>query len=226
MVLDSASNALDDPREAAGEPPRPEGGDGAPRTTDGAPRTTDGALAPPATEAADFAQVYDTHFDFVWRSLRLLGVPPESIEDVVQDTFDVVSRQLAAFEGRSSLRTWLFAVAQRVAANHRRLVRRKLSRLEPLADSLPSPAPTPQAQAEAREAAAVVERFVAELDAERRALFVLVVLEGVPGREVAEALGITTNAVHCRVHSLRESLRRAFERAGRAGHAKRGRGLP
>jgi RNA polymerase sigma-70 factor (ECF subfamily) len=177
--------------------------------------------APSRSEAVPFARVYESHFDFVWRSLRLLGVPSHAIEDVTQDTFDIVSQKLAEFEGRSSLRTWLFSIAQRVASNHRRMARRKLSRLEPLSDSAPSAEPTPHAHAEAVEAAGVVERFVEGLDAEWRAVFVLSVLEGVPGSEVADALGISVNAVYTRVHTLRESLRRAFEQRA-TGRAPKG----
>src|SRR5688572_27982504 len=72
-----------------------------------------------------FDAVYEAHFDFVWRSLRLLGLPGEVLEDAVQDTFSVVARQLGAFEGRSQLTTWLFQILRRVAANHRRTHRRK-----------------------------------------------------------------------------------------------------
>lgn len=184
------------------------------------PRGSDVRAEHAPAEALDFAQLYEMHFDFVWRSLRLLGVPAGAIEDVVQDTFDVVSRQLGQFEGRSSLRTWLFAIAQRVASNYRRMARRKLSRLEPLSDSAPSTEPTPQAHVEAREAAGIVERFVAGLDAEWRAVFVLAVLEDVPGGEVAGALGISVNAVYTRVHTLREGLRRAFEQGAKQGPAR------
>lgn len=177
-----------------------------------------GMNRPPLLEEMDFARVYETHFDFVWRSLRLLGVPPEAVEDMTQETFDVVSRQLAEFEGRSSLRTWLFSIAQRVASNYRRMVRRKLSRLEPLSDSAASAEPTPHAHAEAKEAAAVVERFVADLDPEWRTVFVLALVEGLPGNEVADALGISVNAVYTRVHTLREGLRRAFEQRSTGRH--------
>src|SRR5262245_22149852 len=95
----------------------------APELTGRAPpaRLSDGDRA-----GLDFEDVYERHFDFVWRSLRLLGVPPEAVEDATQDTFSVVSRRLARFEGRSSLRTWLFAILQRVVANHARMGRRKL----------------------------------------------------------------------------------------------------
>src|SRR5262245_32765877 len=62
----------------------------------------------PGSMSLEFERVYETHFDFVWRSLRLLGVDDAALEDAAQDTFSVVSRQLDAFEGRSALRTWLF----------------------------------------------------------------------------------------------------------------------
>ncbi|HTV25372.1 MAG TPA: RNA polymerase sigma factor [Polyangiaceae bacterium] len=159
-----------------------------------------------------FHQIYEQHFAFVWRSLLLLGVSPASVEDVTQDTFNVVLQKLHQFEGRSAIRTWLFAIAQRVAANHRRMARRKTHPLRPLSDSVVSREPTPHALAEAQECAGVVQRFVASLDAEWRSVFVLAVLEQVPARDVAQSLSIPVNTVYTRVHHLRESLRLAFER--------------
>jgi RNA polymerase sigma-70 factor, ECF subfamily len=165
----------------------------------------------------DFEQVYEAHFDFVWRSLRLLGVRDEALEDAAQDTFSVVSQQLARFEGRSALRTWLFAILQRVAANHRRRRRRKQNPLTQLSDS-PSDEPTPLAHVEAAEAARVVQRFCAALEPDRRALFVLAVLEDLPAAEVAVALGVPIVKVYSRVHALREGLKRALaERGGAHG---------
>lgn len=151
--------------------------------------------------------MYETHFDFVWRSLRLLGVADEVVEDAIQDTFSVVSRQLVQFEGRSSLRTWIFAILHRVAANYRRTRKRKQSPLAPL-EELPSDAPAPDAHAEAVEAARCVERFCAQLEPQRRALFVLAVLEEAPAAEVAATLGLPIHKVYARVHTLREGLRR------------------
>jgi RNA polymerase sigma-70 factor (ECF subfamily) len=176
--------------------------------------TASGAARVPGSEAAelDFEDVYERHFDFVWRSLRLLGVPAEGVEDATQDTFSVVSRQLARFEGRSALRTWLFAILQRVAANHRRTARRKLQRLEPLAEGLAAQGPTAHARAEAAEAIDLIQTFCDTLDMERRSVFVLALLEELPAPEVAQVLEIPINTVYSRVRSLRESLRRALER--------------
>jgi RNA polymerase sigma-70 factor, ECF subfamily len=164
---------------------------------------------PPGCQRLDFDEVYETHFDFVWRSLRLLGIPDESVEDATQDTFSIVSRQLARFEGRSTLRTWLFAILHRVASNYRRTRRRKQSQLTPLSD-MAGNGPGPDAHAEAVEAARLVERFCASLDPARRALFVLAVLEELPATEVATTLGLPVKKVYARVHALREGLRSAL----------------
>jgi RNA polymerase sigma-70 factor, ECF subfamily len=165
-----------------------------------------GELAEPERCSLSFDDVYDAHFDFVWRSLRLLGIPNEHVEDAIQDTFSVVSRQLPAFEGRSALRTWIFAILHRVAANYRRTRRRKYNQLAALPD-IAGGDPGPAAHAEAIEMAHIVERFCAELAPERRALFVLSVLEELPAAEVAATLGLPVAKVYSRVHALREGLR-------------------
>jgi RNA polymerase sigma-70 factor (ECF subfamily) len=156
----------------------------------------------------DFDQVYEEHFEFVWRSLRLLGVAPELLEDVTQDVFSVVARQLDDFEGRASVRTWLFAILQRVAANQRRVQVRKLAPLEPLGDALVADAPSPYSQAEAARAVRIVEAHCASLAPEQCAVFVLALVEGVPAPEIARELGIPLNTVYSRIRNLRAGLRR------------------
>ena len=185
------------------------GGGAARQERGGRLQRADAAVASATPAALDFDDVYESHFDFVWRSLRLLGIPDEALEDAAQDTFSVVSRQLTQFEGRSALRTWLFAILYRVAANYRRSRRRKQSCLLPF-DEAASAEPAPDAHAEALEAARVIERFCAGLAPERRALFVLAVLEELPAAEVAASLGMPVNKVYSRVHTLRRGLEGAL----------------
>jgi RNA polymerase sigma-70 factor (ECF subfamily) len=170
------------------------------------------SLAPETLARDPFERVYDEHFAFVWRTLRLLGVVEGVLEDAAQDVFAVVSRQLPEFAGRSSLRTWVFAIVQRTAANYRRTHRRKLRPLMPLPEVMPGHESTPQAHAEAMEAAESIERFCEKLDPDRRALFVLALLEEVPAPEVAQALGIPLNTVYSRVRALRAGLEHALSR--------------
>lgn len=167
-----------------------------------------------------FEDVYERYFEFVWRSLRMLGVAHGSLDDAVQDVFGTISRQLPRFEGRSSLRTWVFGIAQYTAANHRRSLRRKSAPLEPLHDDLASDDASPHAHAEAQQLRDVIVRFCEELDESRRAVFVLGVLEEVPAREIAELLEIPVNTVYSRARALKEALRERLERRAR-GHDER-----
>src|ERR1700733_14438405 len=74
----------------------------------------------PPRPAATFPEVYRTHFRFVWRTLGRLGVRDADLMDVTQNVFVVVHRQLAGFEGRSELTTWLFSICRLVVKDYRR----------------------------------------------------------------------------------------------------------
>src|SRR5215510_272402 len=87
-------------------------------------------LAPPAPASSasertepeagpSVAEIYRTHFDFVRRTARRLGVEPQQLDDVVQEVFITVHRRIDTFEGRSELRTWLYGITRRVVSGHR-----------------------------------------------------------------------------------------------------------
>jgi RNA polymerase sigma-70 factor, ECF subfamily len=162
--------------------------------------------AGPRVATPDFDDLYTRHFEFACRSLRLLGVEPNALEDAAQDVFAIVSRRLPQFEQHASVKTWIFAIVQRVAANHRRSRRRKPESLAQLSESTPSTHPGPDAQWEAERAAQLIQAFAAQLDDSRRALLVLGLLERVPARELATSLGVPLFTVYSRVRSVREAL--------------------
>ena len=80
--------------------------------------------------------VYRENFSTVWRGLRRLGVPERSLEDAAQDVFLIVHRRANDFEGRSSVRTWIYGIAVRVAKDYRRAEARHSQRVEQLAAHL------------------------------------------------------------------------------------------
>lgn len=166
--------------------------------------------------ALDFDDLYRQHFEFACRSLRLLGVEPNALEDAAQDVFAIVSRRLPQFEQHASVKTWIFAIVQRVAANYRRSRRRKPEAQAALSESTPSSHPGPDALWEAERAAQLIQAFAAQLDDSRRALLVLGLLERVPARELAASLGIPLFTVYSRVRSVREALE-AFLQAHEVG---------
>lgn len=166
---------------------------------------------PTARAPLDAAEVYREHFALVWRSLAQLGVPEAHLEDAAQSVFLVVTRRLHEFEGRASLRTWLYRIALRVASDTRRSLRRRGA--EPLADlEPPDPAPNPEAQCEARQARALVLRLLDALSEERRAVFVLTELEQLSMPEVAEVLGLNVHTAASRLRAARADFDAALRR--------------
>lgn len=157
-------------------------------------------------------ELYEEHFAFVWRSLRALGVQPAVLDDAVQEVFLVVHRRGKDFEGRSAIRTWLFGIAFRVAANFRRSHSRRHA--DPLPEELTSDAPDPEQSATQAEAARFVERFLDQLDDPLRAAFTACVLEQMSGREAAEALGVNVNTLSSRLRLARERFSAALAKRG------------
>ncbi|MBX3217964.1 MAG: RNA polymerase sigma factor, partial [Labilithrix sp.] len=88
------------------------------------------------SSAPDVRQIFEAHGDFVWRALARSGVRDADLRDATQEVFLVVSRKLAEREGTSSLGTWLYGIAVKVAANYRRKAHRKR---EELTDEVPDP---------------------------------------------------------------------------------------
>jgi RNA polymerase sigma-70 factor (ECF subfamily) len=172
------------------------------------------APADPALGARpDFEEVYEAYFDFVWRSLRRLGVPEAQLDDAAQDVFLVVYRRLDEFEARSSLKTWIFGIVLRVTSTLRRTARRKPT--EPLADEPVALGSAPEALTESREAARLVREILDELDDDRRAVFVLAELEQMTAPEISSALAVNLNTVYSRLRAARRDFDAALARRRR-----------
>ena len=165
----------------------------------------------PATDLA-LEAIYDEHLDFVWRSLHRLGVPPGALDDAVQDVFLVVHRKIADFERRSSLRTWLFGIAIHVARDHVRRARKHGPPLEVPPDLPDENALDPLEQAERREQRDLLYALLAELDEDKRAVFILAEIEGMTTVDIAEGLGVNANTVASRVRIARQKFEAALRR--------------
>jgi len=162
---------------------------------------------------AELERIFREHGAFVWRALRRLGVSSADVDDACQEVFVVVHRRLADYEGRSTLRTWLYGIAVRVAAAQRRRshVRHEIPTEEPLADA-PSTA-DPEGAASDREALAMLDRALDALDDDKRAVFVLFEVEGLDMHEVAEALACPLQTAYSRLHAARKEVERSMRRA-------------
>lgn len=128
------------------------------------------------------------------------------LEDACQEVFIVVHARLADFEGRSTLRTWLYGIAMRVALNQRRKSARRREDLEAWPPEGESAA-TQHELTEQRETLGLVERALLTLDEDKREVFALYELEGMTMAEVAGTLAVAENTALYRLYAARDEIR-------------------
>lgn len=167
---------------------------------------------PTADEHPGFDAVYRDHFAFVWRSARRLGVREASLDDVVQEVFVVVHRRLASFEGRSSMKTWLFGIVLRVVRDHKRSARNRRTATEVDPDALQASEAGPSERAEQAEAVRILHAILDEMADELREVFVMAELEQLTVPEAAEALGLNVNTAYARLRTARQAFEQAVAR--------------
>ena len=175
------------------------------------------ALVPAAqmpTEAPDFRAIYDAHFDFVWRSLRRLGVREPDVLDLAQKVFLTAHFKLAEFEGRSLVSTWLFGICQRVASDYRRsaLIRREVSTDNAELDAVANWHEDASDKSDVRRRAQAAEAILNKLPEPQRVVFVLFELEEMSGQDIATLLGISVGTVRSRLRLARDTFRREVKR--------------
>jgi RNA polymerase sigma-70 factor (ECF subfamily) len=151
-------------------------------------------------------------FDFVWRSLRRLGLSAADADDATQEVFLVVSRKLASITDGSE-RQFLFGTALRIASTRRRSLRR---RREELQDSLDEhdeqSAPGPERLAQLSRARLQLQELLDGLSLELRAPFILFELEELSVPQIAELLGVPIGTVSSRLRAAREEFQAAVRR--------------
>jgi RNA polymerase sigma-70 factor (ECF subfamily) len=164
----------------------------------------------------EFSALFEAHAAFVWRVLRRHGVPERELEDASQEVFLVVHRRLPEFEARSTLRTWIYGIAARVALGLRRKAHTRLEHLRQLESDPtacePMSQPTQLDEIGRHEALALIETALSELTPEKREVFALYELEGMSMAEVAAALGVPENTALYRLYNARDEIRAFVQR--------------
>ncbi|MET7747496.1 sigma-70 family RNA polymerase sigma factor [Micromonospora sp. NPDC005367] len=175
------------------------------------------ALAAARGDRAAAARFVQATQPQVRRFLAALTAPSEA-DDLAQETFLRAVRSLPSFAGRSSARTWLLAIARRVAVDH---VRAAMSR--PRTVPMPDGYDTTDAARGGFERQVVLERLIAALPDDRREAFVATQVLGLSYAEAAEVCDCPVGTIRSRVARAREDLLVAMDvRSGSA--ARRGGG--
>lgn len=159
-------------------------------------------------------EVFADHAPYVWSLLRRLGVREADAEDVCQEVFVVVHRKLPELLPQVAPRTWLYAIAVRVASDYRRSAR---VRREQLTATPPEPSVPGEQDAvvEQRQRLAWLDAQLDALDDDKRAVFVLYEIEQVPMQQVAEIVGCPLQTAYARLHAARRRLQEAARQSTR-----------
>ncbi len=140
----------------------------------------------------------------VRRYVAYLSADPQSADDLTQETFLRALKSLHRFEGRSSARTWLLSIARRTVADD---LRHKASRPRisdhdwQLAAERAQPSNLP-----GFDDGIALTDLVDNLPADRREVFVLTQLVGLPYGQAATHLGCPIGTVRSRVARARTTL--------------------
>jgi RNA polymerase sigma-70 factor, ECF subfamily len=184
-----------------------------------------------------FATLVDRHSPAMIRVAMAYVPTRAAAEEAVQETWIGVMRGIDGFEGRASLKTWIFRILTNVAMRSGARERRSMpfSALaeaentgEPSVDPdrflpadhelfpghwaiMPARWPTPEEGLLAGETREVIAAAIAELPAAQRTVIALRDVEGWTSEEVCEALEISAGNQRILLHRARSRVRNAIE---------------
>jgi RNA polymerase sigma-70 factor (ECF subfamily) len=166
---------------------------------------------------AMYAEVIAQHAAAIRRVARGYEADPDKRRDLLQEMHLELWLSLKSFDGRCSLRTWVYRVAHNVGASHvvrSRRINARLVDLETLEAGLP--AADAQTQVHRLISAAILLDLIYRLKPLDRQLMLLH-LEGETAGSIAEVTGLSEGNVATKIHRIKRLLKeRYFEGAGHA----------
>src|ERR1044071_6479122 len=168
-----------------------------------------------------FARLVSLHEGMVLNlAARLLG-DREEAKDIAQEVFLQVYRTLGRFEGRSTVKTWIYRIVVNQCRNRQRWWRRRRKERSCPIDALTpadeaklaeqgSRTEDPEERVQRRERARAVQAALLRLSFEHRAVLLLREVEGLSCQEIAGALGLRAGTVKSRLSRARDAVRSAL----------------
>lgn len=158
-------------------------------------------------------ELLSRHQGRVFRFGRKMCGDDEDAADVLQETLLAAARTLPEFRGASSVSTWLYTIARSFCIKRRRTSKFAPQHINSLdadgerAAEVPDPARSPEESAAGKELQDALDGAIAALEPGYREVLVLRDVEGLSANEVAEALGLSVDAVKSRLHRARVTVR-------------------
>jgi RNA polymerase sigma-70 factor, ECF subfamily len=137
--------------------------------------------------------------------------------DLAQDSFLKAWKSIRRFRGRSSFYTWIYRIVMNVTIDWLRKKQVKgggsefddaiqLKEIEPASKTVPKPESLPYETMERSEIRSRIDKAIAQLSPEQRAVILMKEIEGMQYHEIAEALGCSIGTVMSRLFYARKKL--------------------
>jgi RNA polymerase sigma-70 factor (ECF subfamily) len=159
------------------------------------------------------------HYDFVWRTMRYLGLPDADAQDGAQQVMCVLARRLPDVTPGAE-KPFLFATAVRVAAGMRRTARRRPETTEEDLEALAAATPGADELLEQQRAHELLQKVLEAIPVELRLVFVLYEIEELTSPQIAEMLGVPLGTVASRLRRGREEFQTIVKRMQAAQRAR------
>ncbi|HEX3593878.1 MAG TPA: sigma-70 family RNA polymerase sigma factor [Polyangiaceae bacterium] len=170
-------------------------------TPDGA----EGVSGSPAS-AERLRAIVDAEYDFVWRSLRRLGVADRDVDDALQQVMLTLSRKLPLVRPGCE-RSFLFQTALRVAADRRRSEKRRREVVTDVVEDRADETPSVEMLMDLHRARSKLDEILDSMTLDLRAVFALFELDQMTLTEIAELLGVPRGTVASRLRRAREDFK-------------------
>jgi RNA polymerase sigma-70 factor (ECF subfamily) len=170
------------------------------------------AAAGEETSAKRLRALVIAHYDFVWRSLRRLGISESAAEDATQKVLMVLSQRLSQIKPGAE-KGFLYSTAVHVAQHERRsFARKKEDANDDAVAAAISRSPDPSEQLDAARRRALLDEALDALPIDFRAVFVLFEMEELTMIQIAEMLDLPPGTIASRLRRARELFRESSKR--------------
>jgi RNA polymerase sigma-70 factor, ECF subfamily len=164
------------------------------------------AVAGPVSDATQrrLRTAIAEHYEFIWRTVRRLGVPGHSVEDAVQQVLLVIARRIEEVQPGSE-RSFMVATAVRVASDARKKHLRLREELDPAAlDARISETPSAEELVDRERARELLDAVLAQMPDDLRTVFIFFEFEELSTATIAELLALPLGTVASRLRRARE----------------------
>ncbi len=150
-------------------------------------------------------------FQFIWRSLRRLGVREAATDDAAQKVFEIATRRLATIR-KGAERAFLFNTAVHVAIEFRRRAATTRETTHEALEDLIDPGALPDEATERRRRRETLDALLDSMPMDLRSVFVLYELEGLDRFQIAELLELPSGTAASRLRRAREHFQAQVKR--------------